>query len=101
MKIIFLVTSDEDVRWFKRYYRRIFPEGYKRANAQMSRTLDLLREHPRLGHPAPEPGLLKLAILGTPFSLTYRIADERIEILRVFDGRANPARLSDEGFDQL
>ncbi|MBX3570702.1 MAG: type II toxin-antitoxin system RelE/ParE family toxin [Rhizobiaceae bacterium] len=100
MRVVFLPQTDEDVRWFKRYYRRIFPEGSRQANAQMARTLTLLMEQPRLGHPAPEPGQLRLAIVGTPFLLTYRLNEDRIEILRVSDGRANPTRPTDQGFDQ-
>jgi plasmid stabilization system protein ParE len=94
MKVVFLPSSDEDVRWFTRYYRVTFPEGRRNARAQMARALTTLANNPRIGHLFEETELREYVIPRTPFSLIYRIAGQHIEILRLWDGRANRDRLN-------
>lgn len=89
MRIAFLRSSGAGVKWFNRYYRVRFPEGASRAAARMQRALAILRDNPEIGHLTPEPPLRQLTIPNTPFHLIYRVAADRIEILRVIDGRAN------------
>jgi plasmid stabilization system protein ParE len=88
MKIAFLPKAQRDLVWFRRYYERVFPEGAKGAQSQYKRTLAILRSNPDIGHPSEE-GKRTLVVLRTPFSFEYRIANDRIEILRVRDGRAD------------
>ncbi|MBS3651232.1 type II toxin-antitoxin system RelE/ParE family toxin [Pseudaminobacter sp. 19-2017] len=89
MRVIFLASSDEDVRWFTRYYRTTFPEGRSQARA-----LAAMEANPFIGHPVSDREEREFSIPRTPFSLIYRIADDCIEILRLWDGRANPGRLN-------
>jgi plasmid stabilization system protein ParE len=89
MKVIFLPSSSEDVRWFTRYYRFSFPAGRRNARERMARTLASLSDNPRLGYAVPETNHREFPISRTPFSLIYRIVDDRIEIMRLLDGRAN------------
>jgi plasmid stabilization system protein ParE len=89
MRIVFLPSSDEDVRWFTRYYRNIFPPGARNARARLEQTLVTLRATPRVGQLVAEPDQRRYRVLRTPFSIVYRIADDRIEILRIRDGRAS------------
>jgi plasmid stabilization system protein ParE len=93
VKIVFLPSADTGVRWFTRYYRTAFPEGGRSAQAQMARTLAVLADNPCIGYPYLDKGLREYSIRRTPFSLLYRIAEDRIEILRLWDKRANPDRL--------
>jgi plasmid stabilization system protein ParE len=88
MKIAFLPKAQCDLLWFRRYYERVFPEGAQGAQSQYRRTLAILRSNPEIGHPTNE-GKRMLVVLRTPFSFEYRIANGRIEILRVRDGRAD------------
>lgn len=91
MKIAFLPATKPDVRWFSRYYQIVFPEGSKRASAQMRRTLAVLKDNPGAGRPLDKrAGERSYAIPRTPFLLVYRISEDRIEILRLLDGRGNP-----------
>ena len=96
MKIVFLSSTDADIRWFKRYYRKVFPEGSNRANLQMRRTLAVLRDNPHIGRPIDESAFRRLTILNTPFALKYRLSEDTIEILRVLDGRANPLESTEQ-----
>jgi toxin ParE1/3/4 len=47
----------------------------------------LLPHNPEMGRPGRVPGTREFVIPGTPFIVPYRLADGRIEILRVFHGR--------------
>lgn len=88
MKIVFLPRAVQDLHWFKLYYRDVFPEGAKRAAERYGRTLELIAATPKLGRPVAEPGIREYAMPRTPFSLIYRIAGSRIEVLRVWDQRS-------------
>lgn len=103
MKVVFLPSSDEDVRWFMRYYRRVFPEGRRNARLQMAKTLEILSRNPGIGRSVVEINGRALRIARTPYTLVYQVTETRIEILRVWDGRANPERLTrlDIGTDQV
>jgi plasmid stabilization system protein ParE len=70
------------------YYERVFPEGAQGAQSQYRRTLEILRSNPEIGRPTEE-GKRTFVVLRTSFSFEYRIANGRIEILRVRDGRAD------------
>lgn len=69
MKVVFLPSSDEGVRWFARYYRAAFPAGGPNAKARLARALSVLEDNPRIGHPLPETALREYSIARTPFSL--------------------------------
>jgi plasmid stabilization system protein ParE len=99
MKIFLQQSADDDVRWFMRYYRKRFPEGRRNARLQMARAFENLAENPQMGHPIEGTTQREFSVPRTPFRLIYQIENNRIEILRVWDGRANPARLTDEGLD--
>ena len=95
MKIVFLASSSNDLRWFKRYYVSVFPEGRKKADKQYLTTLTVLRENPLAGHPsATIDDAREFHISRTPFSFMYRVNMDHIEIMRVIDSRSNWA--SDE-----
>ncbi|HET7412547.1 MAG TPA: type II toxin-antitoxin system RelE/ParE family toxin [Pararhizobium sp.] len=93
MKVVFLPSSDEDVRWFTRYYRSVFPGGRGKARRRMAEVLAILADNPQIGRTADDTGQRELPITNTPFALIYRVTADRIEILRLWDGRANPDRL--------
>jgi len=96
MKIVFLRSSEPDLSWFGHYYRSVFPEGRRNAQREMSATLQKLSVHPEIGPKEADAQSRRLVILRTPFALIYRVTQDRIEILRVRDDRANPAFSSTE-----
>lgn len=89
MRVVFLRSTEADLRWFNRYCRRVFPEGERNARQEMSQALQRLSAHPRIGPETGERDARRLVIARTPFALEYRVAQDRIEILRVLDDRAN------------
>ena len=88
MKIVYARQALVDMGWFRQYYATVFPEGEGRARDALLRTEALVAENPRAGH-RTEPGAetREFPILRTPFSLLYRLKDDRVEILRVIDLR--------------
>lgn len=93
MKLVYLPSTVADLGWFRVYYTEIFPDGLKRAQKQFRIVEQLLRENPRIGRNTEFPNVRELNIAKTPFSIIYRLTPKRIEILHIWDSRANPASL--------
>ena len=90
MKVVFLASATSGLRWFSLYYRSVFPEGSQSARKQMAIALTVLSENPRIGRRIPETEYREFVVPRTPFTLIYRIGAMHIEILRLWDARANP-----------
>ena len=77
------------------YYAHIFPDGAKRAADQYGMTCGVIRDNPLVGRPVEEmKGVREFSIPRTSFSFIYRVVDERIEVLRVWDQRGDRSRLA-------
>ena len=88
MQIKFLAESKADLRWFKQYYSRVFLAGRTKADQQYRSLLILLKSQPRAGHQDNNyPGVFEYNLPGIPFTVLYRIKDEAIEIMRLYDQR--------------
>jgi toxin ParE1/3/4 len=90
MRIAFLGSTKSDLRWFRRYYEEVFPQGAARARAHYRLAKRLLRDNPQSGRPTGQPGMRELLIARTPFSFVYRLKAGTIEIVRVLDLRGDP-----------
>lgn len=90
MKVFFLRSAEPSVKWFVRYYASVFPAGALRASDRMEQALERLGANPMIGSALSNRGLREYSITKTPFSLIYRVTDERIEILQLRDQRAQP-----------
>lgn len=89
MKIRFLATAKQDLRWFKYYYMNRFPEGRRNADAQFLKTKELLTANPEIGHPIENMKSVRTyPVPRTPFSFVYRVTDDAVEVVRVLDGRS-------------
>ena len=89
MRVVYLATTEGDLRWFKRYYTQVFPEGRKNADAHFLLTQKLLRDNPLIGQVIESvPGAREYQVPRTPFSFVYRVRQDRVEVLRVLDKRA-------------
>ncbi|WP_284310548.1 type II toxin-antitoxin system RelE/ParE family toxin [Labrys miyagiensis] len=89
MRIIYLPSTKADLRWFRQYYTRHFPEGQKRAREHYYAAVIMLSENPYSGKAIEMGEARELAIPRTPFSLVYAIRNGQIEIIRLWDGRAD------------
>lgn len=89
MEIVFLASAKADLRWFKQYYMRVFPDGKKNADQQFHAFLNLLRTNPLIGEAVHGFVVAReFPIHRTPFTVIYRVGRKQIEILRVFDQRS-------------
>ncbi|WP_299822891.1 type II toxin-antitoxin system RelE/ParE family toxin [uncultured Jannaschia sp.] len=88
MKLVYLRTALRDLLWVRAYYERVFREGAAGARQSVRRMETLVMDNPFVGRPTHRPEVKKLLITRTPFFVLYRPTAERIEILRVIDGRS-------------
>jgi toxin ParE1/3/4 len=92
MRVVYVRSALPDLSWFRAYYEAIFPEGARHALLQRRAVERLLRENPFAGRVVQEDTDTRVfPISRTPFIIVYRVTEERIEVLRVWDGRRDPA----------
>lgn len=88
MKIVFLEDTEPDIRWFRHYYRSVFPEGSAKAGAHLKAIQKTLAANPYAGHPGDtQENVRELSVPRTPYTLIYRVMPTQIEILRLWDTR--------------
>lgn len=89
MRLVFRSSTVADLKWLRRYYATVFPEGEKQARQHYKKTCLTLAEHPFVGHSfGPDAPVRELQIPRTPFSFVYYVEGNEIMIVRVLDGRA-------------
>jgi hypothetical protein len=89
LKIVFLASCKRDLAWFRIYYKAVFSAGKMNAKLHYAQSKLLLRDNPFIGHPTEENGVRELPISRTPFSFIYRVTPDRVEVIRVWDQRAD------------
>jgi len=92
MKIIYLNSTKPDLAWYRHYYRSVFPAGAKRAAEAYLTAINNLIDKPQIG-PAAYNEIRRYSIQKTPFSIFYRVTKQHIEIVRIWDQRADPTKL--------
>lgn len=101
MEVVYLDTALEDMGWFRRYYAAVFLEGRGIARESLRRTERLIAENPSVGHVTDgQTGVREFPLRRTPFSVLYRVRDNRIEILRIFDQRSFRADITPPETDE-
>ncbi len=94
MNLVFLPSTRTDLLWMRTYYARVFPGGAKRAAEQYIRASRVVQGNPLVGHLVEGmAGVREFPIPRPPFSFIYRVVDDRIEVLRVWDQRGDRSRL--------
>ena len=95
MKVRFLSSTQRDLQWMQSYYETIFTSGKKNSSKHYFQTKQLLKENPYLGRLVEGlDGVRELNISRTPFAFIYRVSDETIEIIRVWDQRRDRTDLN-------
>ena len=90
MKIVFLGGTEDDLAWMRKYYQSVFPDGRRNAVRHYRAALKLLHANPMIGHAMEGTSIRRLIIPRTPFAFYYRIRNDQIQVVRVFDQRSEP-----------
>ena len=86
MRVIYLPSTKNDFIWLHEYYSSVFPDGSNKALNQLDVSAELLSLNPYIWKEL-EYWLRDLVIARTPFSYIYRVTDNYIEVLRIWDNR--------------
>ena len=87
MRIKFLRSALEDLKWLRFYYESVFPQGTRKAQKQYYLAKSLLKENPYIGHSTDVKNVREFSIPTIPFSFIYCINEDVIEVLRIWDER--------------
>lgn len=88
MKVVFLESTVQDLKWFRHYYRAVFSEGADKAGAHFKAAIATLEANPFAGRRGePQMEIRELSIPRTPFTIVYRVTPLQIEVLRLWDTR--------------
>ena len=90
MQVKYLKSTIPDFRWWSLYYSKVFPQGRPAAGASYLNILNFLERNPYIAAPVEERDLRRLLIPNTPFMIVYRIRQNRLEIVRLWDSRQKP-----------
>ncbi|MGL4490223.1 MAG: type II toxin-antitoxin system RelE/ParE family toxin [Rhizobiaceae bacterium] len=89
MKIVILRSAEEDLRWYRHYYERVFQEGRKNGSLRYVAATRVLLKNPLAGRPYRDDETRKFSITGTPFHFIYRVTGNQIQVIQIRDGRAS------------
>lgn len=62
------------------------PVAAERMAARIREAAGLLTQFPNLGQPISDRGQRVFSVAGTPFRLIYRVAADRLTVLRIWHG---------------
>lgn len=88
MRLVYLPTAFPDIAWMRHYYRSVFPQGATKAREQLYAVERLIVDNPKIGRPFRKGRQFPIA--RTPFAVIYRVREDVIEVVPVWDGRRNP-----------
>jgi plasmid stabilization system protein ParE len=96
MKLVFREHAKRDLRWFSAYYSKRFPEGRMNAERSFRAAIELVLANPFVGTVMEGKPARQFPVLRMPFMLIYSIEGDSIDIIRVWDARADPTRLNEK-----
>ena len=89
MRVLLLPFAKNDLKEIKSYPDERSPQASKNVAVRIKAALLLLSEQPYLGNTKEDEDILEWHIPGFPYSLPYRIVNNKIQILRVFHESQN------------
>ncbi len=94
MQVVWFKRAIEDLQSVRHYIAQDRPVAAQQIVARIKETVSLLSEQPDMGRPGRVPNTKELVVNRTPYTLPYRVRDNRIEILGVLHAaRRWPERL--------
>ena len=80
VEIVWSPLARYRLRQFRAYVARDKPDAAERLATRIVALVEALRNHPRLGRAGAEPGIRELVIGNTPYTVLYRVQDQRVII---------------------
>jgi plasmid stabilization system protein ParE len=94
MRIQLAEAALHDLEWYLAYYRRHSDNSAEKAAAALDRIFNVIADNPHIGERDPDrPDIRSFPIPNAPFRVYYLAKPERLTVLRVWDGRRDPAGL--------
>jgi toxin ParE1/3/4 len=94
MKVVWFRRAIWDLESAKNYITQDNPVAAQQVVSRIKNAVSLLSEQPGIGRLGRVPNTKELVVDQTPYILSYRVRDKRIEILRVLHAaRRWPKRL--------
>ncbi|MDR7146209.1 type II toxin-antitoxin system RelE/ParE family toxin [Rhizobium sp. BE258] len=92
MKLLWAALARADLLAIRHFIAEHHPGAAKAVADKILRSANLLREQPELGLATHRNDVRRLLVAGSVYSIIYRISDQDIEIIEVFDGRRHAPR---------
>ncbi|KAA9388232.1 type II toxin-antitoxin system RelE/ParE family toxin [Neorhizobium galegae] len=92
MRLIWAEAAVADLVHLRAYIAEHNPQAASAMAARLLEIAELLIAHPEAGLQTAKPGVRRLILPQSAYSLIYRIMDQDIEIIEVFDGRRRKPR---------
>jgi plasmid stabilization system protein ParE len=89
MRVVYVRSTTPDLKWYRLYYVKAFPQGHKNALWQLKATEAVLSENPWIGRLYEGNEIRILNLPRTPFAFLYRVKQDQIEVIRVINQRAD------------
>ncbi len=83
MRLIWSPEALQDLRELRAYIANENPAAAKKVAERIIFLVKQLPENPEIGRPGRVPDTRELVVSRTPFVVPYRVAADRIDILRV------------------
>lgn len=84
MKLVWSSSALQDLREVHAYIASENPAAAKKVVARIVFLVRQLPENPKIGRPGRVPDTRELVVTRTPFVVPYRVAADRIDVLRVY-----------------
>jgi toxin ParE1/3/4 len=84
MNIIWYAEAVQDLSELREYIRRDNPRAAQSVAQRILKIVALLRDQPSLGKPGRVDGTRELVVPGLPLTISYRVRQKEMQILRVF-----------------
>ena len=97
MKIVWSVLARDDLVAIRRYIAQHHPAAARQAAERILHSVELLRERPQLGLSTHRGDIRRLIVGNSVYSIIYRLRDDALEILEIFDGRQDAPRIDLDG----
>jgi len=89
MQIKYLEAALDDMIWFRHYYTKVFSAGKQNARTQLLKAEQLIAGNPSIGKADEQNfGVREYPIPGIPFTVLFRLTQDSIEFLRIYDQRS-------------